>query len=405
MRVCHRPQKLILRSFQAPGDVLMLTAAVRDLHLAHPGRYLTDVRTSAAELWAHNPYVTPLADDDPEVRTLEMHYPLVHESNQRPYHFLHGFAQYLEEQLQVRVPITRFHGDIHLSGDEKSPPPPYTERGVPEHYWLIVAGGKFDFTTKWWNPASYQAVVDHFRDRLTFVQCGATDDWHVPLDGVVNLVGATTIRQFVRLMYYASGVVCPLTFAMHLAAAVEVPPGRPALRACVVMAGGREPAHWTAYPHHQFLGQVGQLPCCATGGCWRSRCQLVGDGDPKDWENTCERPVRLSPSLAIPECMARISPQEVIRRIELCCGPSGRQQGVSDERPGEISRPMYMSTAATIRRTVQILFSYDAVAAVMFTAVLRVFRSRNPDWDIAVHSSTQVQQVFESAAKSNGANQ
>src|SRR4051794_11771937 len=36
-------RRLILRSFQSPGDVLMLTAAVRDLHVAAPGRFQTDV--------------------------------------------------------------------------------------------------------------------------------------------------------------------------------------------------------------------------------------------------------------------------------------------------------------------------------------------------------------------------
>src|SRR6185295_5378352 len=54
------PQKLILRNFQSPGDILMLTAAVRDLHACHPGEFLTDVRTSCADLWLNNPYLTPL---------------------------------------------------------------------------------------------------------------------------------------------------------------------------------------------------------------------------------------------------------------------------------------------------------------------------------------------------------
>lgn len=43
-----------------------------------------------------------------------------------------------------------------------------------------------------------------------------------------------------------------------------------------------EPPHWEAYPHHQFLHTVGALPCCGDGGCWKSRCQLVHDGDAKD---------------------------------------------------------------------------------------------------------------------------
>ena len=39
-------RKLILRNFQSPGDIVMLTGAVRDLHRAHPGEFQIDVRTS-----------------------------------------------------------------------------------------------------------------------------------------------------------------------------------------------------------------------------------------------------------------------------------------------------------------------------------------------------------------------
>ena len=140
-------RRLILRTFQSPGDVVMLTAAVRDLHTAHPGQFQTDVRTSADALWEHNPHVTRLAEREPGVETLEMHYPLIHHSNQRPYHFIHGYAQFLEQQLGLRIPVSRFAGDVHLSTQEKSSHP-LREHGVPEHFWIIVAGGKHDFTTK-----------------------------------------------------------------------------------------------------------------------------------------------------------------------------------------------------------------------------------------------------------------
>lgn len=309
-------RKLILRSFQSPGDVVMLTAAVRDLHAANPGVFQTDLRTTARELWANNPHVTPLAEGTPGVETLDMHYPLIHQSNTRPYHFIHGYPQYLEEKLGVRVPLTRFQGDIHLSEAERSAPVPGAELGVERPFWILMAGGKYDFTAKWWNPEFYQAVVDHFRGRIQFVQCGEAGHWHPPLEGVIRLVGQTNTREFVRLMYHADGVVCPVTFAMHLAAAVPTPPGRYPQRACVVIAGGREPAQWEAYPHHQYLGTNGALPCCAEGGCWKSRCQTVGDGDAKD-RDLCLRPVEVAPRLRIPQCMHMISPADVIRRIEL----------------------------------------------------------------------------------------
>ena len=309
-------RRLILRSFQSPGDVVMLTAAVRDLHLAHPGKFLTDVRTSAPALWEHNPYVTRLDEHDRQVESLEMHYPLIHESDRRPYHFIHGYVQYLERQLGVTIPLTRFGGDIHLSAEEKRLPSPLAALGHEGPFWIVMAGGKHDFTAKWWNPASFQAVVDHFQGKIQFVQCGESGHFHPRLSGVVDLVGKTSLREFVLLVHHADGVLCPVTLAMHLAAAVETRPGKPPHRPCVVVAGGCEPAHWEQYPHHQFLSTVGMLPCCASGACWRSRCQLIGDGDAKDRQQVCERPVQVTPELRIPRCQEMITPADVIRRIE-----------------------------------------------------------------------------------------
>jgi hypothetical protein len=99
---------------------------------------------------------------------------------------------------------------------------------------------------------------------------------------------------------------------MHLAAAVEVKGGSPPHRPCVVVAGGREPAHWEAYPHHQFIHTVGALACCARGGCWRARTVALGDGDERD------EPDRLCVDVSgeLPRCMDMIDSAEVIRRIE-----------------------------------------------------------------------------------------
>jgi ADP-heptose:LPS heptosyltransferase len=295
----------------------MLTAAVRDLHLAFPGQYQTDVRTSASAIWEHNPYLTPLNECDANVEILDMHYPLVHSSNTRPYHFIHGFPQYLEQKLGVRIPLTAFHGDIHLSDLERERLPSQLGITNNQRFWIIVAGGKYDFTAKWWNPGSYQAVVDYFRGKIQFVQCGESGHWHPRLKGVIDLVGRTSLREFIRLVHFAEGVLCPVTFAMHAAAAVESRPIAPKRRACVVVAGGREPAHWEAYPHHQYIGTSGALPCCSDGGCWKSRCQTVGDGDRKDVEDLCVAPVEINSGLQIPACMDMISSSDVIRRIEM----------------------------------------------------------------------------------------
>jgi len=330
------PKKLLLRSPQSPGDIVMLSAAIRDLHLAHPFKFITAVDTSAMGIWDNNPFISNeisykkisfvvngktqyriVADDDIEV--IECHYPLVNESN-RPYHFIHGYVQYLEEVLGVRIPVTKFCGDIHLSDEEKSWISQVEEDsiGFGGNFWIIVAGGKRDYTTKWWDPVRYQSVVDYFRGKIKFVQVGQANHYHPKLSGVIDLVGKTDVRQLIRLVYHSVGVLCPITFAMHLAAAVEVKPGRPRNRACVVVAGGREPPHWEAYPNHQYIHTNGALPCCDNGGCWVSRCQKVGDGDAKDLDkNLCVRPIMVGQDFLIPKCMDMISANEVIRRINL----------------------------------------------------------------------------------------
>lgn len=311
-------KKLILRNYQAPGDVLMLTAAVRDLHLSHPGRFLTDLDTPFPELWTYNPYVTKLASGD-KAEVIEMNYPIVHESNEGAYHFIHGFRLYLEDQLNIRIKATKFWGDIHFSQEELGWMSMIQQHftGVDTPFWLICTGGKKDYTTKWWIPEFAQTVVNHFRNRIQFVQFGAVGEnhCHPPLKGVINLTGQTDIRMFMRLMYHASGVVCPITFAMHLAAATPVKQGHPPRRPCVVTAGGREPNNFTAYTNHVFLHANGQMACSSNGGCWRSRTARIDDGDEKD-NSLCENTVDFK-GRPVQRCMHDlVTANDVIRAVE-----------------------------------------------------------------------------------------
>src|SRR5436190_1805762 len=306
-------RKLILRCGLSPGDIVMLTAAVRDLHHWYPGQFLTDVRSSCPELWEHNPYLTPLSEKDPEVHQIECSYPLIDHSNALPYHCLHGFIAFLNQHLDLAVKPTAFKGDIHLSPQEKSwysQVRELTGRDIP--FWIVVAGGKYDVTVKWWDPRRYQEVVDHFHDTIQFVQVGEHGHYHPRLEGVIDLRGKTSLRELVRLTYHSQGVLCPVTALMHLATAIEIPGRAGGSRPCVVVAGGREPAHWEAYPDHQFIHVNGSLSCCSQGGCWKDRVFPLRDGDKRDGHN-CRC---LSPVGKFPRCMDLIKPADVIRRIE-----------------------------------------------------------------------------------------
>jgi ADP-heptose:LPS heptosyltransferase len=306
-------KKLILKCGFTVGDVVMLTAAVRDLHLCYPGTFLTDVRTLCPGLWENNPYVTALADDDPAATKLECTYPLIDQSNETPYHCLHGFVQFFNRRLGLDIKPSAFKGDLHLSAQERAWYSQVREvagRDIP--FWIVAAGGKYDLTIKWWQTERYQEVVDHFRGKIQFVQVGERGHHHPRLDGVIDLRGQTTLRELVRLVYHSQGVLCSVTALMHLAAAVETKRGQPPNRPCVVVAGGREPSHWEAYPHHQFIHTMSALPCCMHGGCWKDRTFRLRDGDKRDRpQNLCVDVVR-----DLPHCMDMIKPRDVIRRIE-----------------------------------------------------------------------------------------
>lgn len=309
------PKQLVLRNFQSPGDIVMLTAAVRDLHLRYPGQFLTDVRTPCPALWENSPYVTPLDERAPGVETIDCEYPLIHQSNQGAYHFIHGFTAFLSQRLGLDIRPTAFKGDVHVSDVEKCWFSQIEEIiGVPVPFWIVASGGKTDFTIKWWDARRYQQVVDHFRGRIQFVQVGEKGHRHPPLEGVIDLRGKTDLRQLVRLVYHAQGTLGPVSLLMHLTAAVEMKPDyRLKNRPAVVVAGGREPMQWEAYPHHQFIHTNGALRCCDNGGCWKSRTVPLGDGDEKD------RPEHLCVDVVgtLPRCMDMITAEDVARRIEL----------------------------------------------------------------------------------------
>lgn len=304
---------MILKNFQSPGDVVVLTAAVRDLHKCYPNYFKTDVRTPCPQLWENNPYLAALDEADPEVLTLRCDYPLIHQSNHLPVHFLHGFVEFLNQKLKLQIKVTEFKGDIHVSELEKSWFSQVREvLGEDVPFWIIVAGGKNDFTVKWWDVQRFQDVVDYFMGRIVFVQVGEGHHYHPRMRGVIDLRGKTDLRQLIRLVYHAQGILCPVTLAMHLGAAVEVRGGRPKNRPCVVIAGGREPSQWEAYPHHQYIHSNGALFCCDNGGCWKSRTKPLGDGDSNDQpENLCVDVVG-----ELPRCMDLITAAEVCSRIE-----------------------------------------------------------------------------------------
>ena len=309
----------------------MLTAAIRDLHQTHPGQFITDVRTQHPALWENNPYILPIKDEAKGVKRIRVDNKLINQSDHNSFHFLHDYTRVVEDALRINIrPFldrpddnTAFYqcGEIYISDKEKSwYSQIHTELGKDVPYWIINAGCKDDYTCKMWEHAKYQGVVDALPE-ITFVQIGQEKDFHEDLvgDNVINLVGKTEMRQFIRLVYHAAGVITPVSFPMHLAAALESKWCYDrASKPCIVIAGSREPSVWEAYTHHQFLHNCGMLKCSGVGGCWKSRVEALDD-DPEDEKNKglCERPTKTKSGQVIPKCMDMISVDMVVDRVHM----------------------------------------------------------------------------------------
>lgn len=297
--------KILIKQRQSPGDIIMLTAAVRDLKKAYP--YIkVNVRTSCMELWANNPYISHDVNESNADRILDLEYPLIHSSNHLPYHFIHAFRKELQLQLGLPIPQGEFHGEVYLSTNERNPLPELANK----RYWVIDAGYKLDCPAKHWGTEHYQKLVELLSGKVEFVQIGERNPKHIhpPLKGVIDMIGKTNPRELIRLMYHAAGVVTPISFPMHLSAAV--PTFNKSLRPCIVLAGGREPAHWEAYPGHQFMHTIGMLDCCRARACWKS---VLTEQENK---GICSHPVQLGTE-NIGKCMTLITPERVTEAILL----------------------------------------------------------------------------------------
>ena len=161
--------------------------------------------------------------------------------------------------------------------------------GIDKKYWIINAGSKNDYSLKQY--PYYQEVVDILKEKIILIQIGARGHNHIPLNGVIDLVGKTSIRELIRIISKAEGVITCVSLPMHIAAAFSKP--------CVVVAGAREGTRWELYPNHQFMYVNGCLPCASYDGCWKSK--------PNDCKNIVNN---------VSRCMTLISPQEVVRAVE-----------------------------------------------------------------------------------------
>lgn len=178
----------------------------------------------------------------------------------------------LKEQLHYQKPQFYFH---------------LQKPDLPQKYVVISAGYQIATAVKNWGRFNWQAFVDKYKDRVTFVQVGAQsrNDSQPYLQGVISLVGKTDIKQLIQVIAFSSGVVCHASCAGHIAAAFNIP--------AIYIIGNREGQLIGKYDCTFPAGQ--KLTC---GPCMKFHC---GAGNPV---KTCTSPAIMVNQL-VPMCMAK----------------------------------------------------------------------------------------------------
>lgn len=354
-----KTRKLIFEFRRAPGDVLMMTGAIRDLKQTYGDDVLIDVRTQFPAIWRHNPYITKLDRSARDVEFIALGGKKPDAADKQglilakagsqggpKVHYATVFHKVIAQKTGLRFPVRESRPDLHLSNEEKAKP------FIAGRYWIIVPGGKTDMTTKWWYHHRYQEVVDRLRPwGLSFVQEGSTKDLHVhpPLTGVLNAVGQTSIRDMIVNIYHAEGVICGCTFQMHICGALEKP--------AVILFGGREEPWYEAYCDdykafgntakptrvpHRVLHTYGLLDCCQRAACWLRRVEPLPDGNKQYNASLCSKPHRGTQQV-VPECLHMIQTDHVVEAVmayyeDGTLDPIGSPTGKYNQPPAAVKK-------------------------------------------------------------------
>lgn len=288
----------------APGDVWCLTEFLRDFAEQYPkhGVYVTTVRN---EILKDNPHVLHEQPVNPDM-TLKFTFNGISTTPERwrfgntgkIENMVSVFYDWFNAETGLKVKRKTFAPEAFLSQDARA----WTDFPPDRPVCVINAGYKFDNTSKFWGRAKFQAVVDALKDRVTFVQVGrrlAGYEFHNSLNGVVGMLGRTSLLELARQVYHADFVLSGISQLLPLGFIDCYKP-----RHVLIVAGAREPRKWADCHRRDgvtcdwFSSESQFQNCMEPGlkpgaGCWVKNCKRTP-----------------------PACMEAISPAEIIAKME-----------------------------------------------------------------------------------------
>ena len=286
-----------------PGDCWCLTRYVRDIAEQYPEDILSPV-VPRPELFRHNPfYRAPVPGAEQIVFRFEAPRP-----GKRPTWgnrdtgdtmvgaIYAGINRLTGREVQIRATAP----EIYFTAEEKR----YSLVPLDRPVCVVNAGWKSDIPVKFWGTDHFQTVVDALRDRVLFVQVGASrrgTDFHPRLSGALDLIGKTSIRELAQLVYHADFVLTGISQLHHLSGIEAYKP-----RTCITVAGGREPENWANC--HKRSGVKWEW--ISANSAFRGCCEQDASFHalPGCWERDCN-------AGHVPPCMKSIDPERVIEII------------------------------------------------------------------------------------------
>lgn len=261
------------------------------------------------QVWYGNPYLEGFSGD-PHI-TLRIGTQIAcNRSHSTGCHITEAFRMSIMSKTGFEFPMGELVPDLHLTEDERQLPPIIEGR-----YWVVATGKRLPFTSKFYPPERWQAVISELSD-ITFVQVGYDDGkknsehYHPKIygDNVIDMVGQTQdersgIRDLFRLVYNSDGCLSLVSSLMHIAAGFRKP--------CVIPAGAREPARFETYPFHRYIHNQGSMKCEGE--------DLDGNQRDEQGIRSCwKASARACPNLmqGYPMCMMMIEPFQIANAVK-----------------------------------------------------------------------------------------
>lgn len=146
-------------------------------------------------------------------------------------------------------------------------------------YMIINAGFQNKYATKGY--PHYQDIVN-LRPDIKFVQMGGTgpDDVHITLHNVIDMIGRTSVRDLICLIYSSKGLVSPPSGCVNIASAFPHVPVH-----CII--GGRELPILTGYPNVRHYQSTVCEGYGINRGCMLRRCSNTDGGFSRCMADVC----------------------------------------------------------------------------------------------------------------------